>query len=600
MLKMFTWSKLEFLFLVVTLFIFYGVLLTNIDTGYELGDHGFYLLHLHQAEEITHTLTHFGLVWTAIFGEHGIVLNRVINIAMILLSGFSLVGATRYLSETTPGFKGIPQLLFIAAAAYSTHFLAFILDPNYNSMSLIFTTFGIALLATGFEAMQRAQRKWFLCAGFGFGAIVAAIVFTKSSITITLGAFAITALTAISVIRKDWFSFWCMILLGLIGFLAFIAFMQLSTGLVPHIIESFRSGYDAYANSEGHSVGLLLKAPAYIHMYLYRSKLALFEAGYLVLVPTVTALGILIAAIHSSKKEIFAKYQRTIITACSLLLILVVLAAIMFGATPSYARSLMVTLFNVNLLITITVLFLNRFTIVQFVFTIGMLLIPFLAFFGTNNGYYEQILLLGAGLSLFPAHFVVTAASNPQLQPIRKVILSLSGCAIALSGYHMYNEPFRLAGRLADADQSVAFPNGDTLRVTPSVATFVTEIRRHAHSGASAERPTVFDFTGQLPISVYLLNGKVPGAAWSLDMLNVNFNRIIFKTVKDEAFLHGWLLLKTDSEEPSHHFEAFRERISSMGLKFEDYFEPVANLSAPYLGRSDKTMNLVLYKPVQR
>jgi len=74
---------------------YFWVLFANISSGYELGDHGFYLLHLRQADSITMTLTHFGLVWNFIFGDHGIVYNRILNIAFIMAAGVSLIVAMR-------------------------------------------------------------------------------------------------------------------------------------------------------------------------------------------------------------------------------------------------------------------------------------------------------------------------------------------------------------------------------------------------------------------------------------------------------------------------------------------------------------------------
>jgi hypothetical protein len=146
------------------------------------------------------------------------------------------------------------------------------------------------------------------------------------------------------------------------------------------------------------------------------------------------------------------------------------------------------------------------------------------------------------------------------------------------------------------------FPDEERMNVTPPVAELVEVMKSHSYAGPEAEAPTVFDFTGQLPIAVHFLNGRAPGAPWFLDYFGPGFSRAIFAELDNSVFVNGWVLVRQDEtgavDQNAPHFRMFLERLDGLGIVFEELFERVAIVSAPNWGRSDETFTVKHFIPV--
>ena len=181
------------------IFYLFYIIFSNINSGYELGDHGFYLLHLQQPEQITHTLTHFGLIWKFLIGDHGISTNRIINIIIISSSAILLTIIPIFLGEGRK-FRSAFAGALVGIAVSSTYFGSFILDPSYNSISLICVLFGVASITISLEMELRGKRIAALFFAALAGAIIAILLLSKASTAISLSIFivVVSAIAAFS------------------------------------------------------------------------------------------------------------------------------------------------------------------------------------------------------------------------------------------------------------------------------------------------------------------------------------------------------------------------------------------------------------------
>jgi hypothetical protein len=432
------------------------------------------------------------------------------------------------------------------------------------------------------------------------GALIAALVFTKASTAISFSVFLLAVACSVAVVLRSVSLFVGLLVAGLIGFGVFIALFQLVTGMLPHIVTSFGNGLRVYSSGGTHSMALLGIETIERLYYFFRGFVsALIREGWMVALPALTAL-----ATCTPPARRLAAQTRFGIVAAAIAFILVLAVILVFRDTGSTTlRNQMTTVFLLGLIVSIAFWPVVKLTASGHVLLAGSLLAPLIVIFGTTNSYQAQVLCLGAGLSLLPAWIVLSAASEHVAEPARRIVLALAAFAVILSANSAFNNPYRLGGDLASAQMSVMFPGNESLNVTPPVAAFVQGMRLHSYpDGAGGEAPTVFDLTGQLPIAVYLLNGRVPGAAWFLDSFGPSFSRAVFADLDDSIFADGWVLVRQNDEgsmdESAPHFKTFLERLEGLAIIFEERFELVATVSAPNWGKADETLTVLLYKPV--
>lgn len=578
---------------------FFCLLLTNLASGYELGDHGFYLLHLRQPEAISYTLTQFGLVWDFLVGDRGIVSNRLANICLIVLSGVSLALVTPIVANRPFKMRRVLTGMVIAAAASGTYFASFILDPSYNGVALILVMLGVSVVTLWVEMARRGQRGLALVAAGIIGALVAALVFTKASTAVGFSVFLLAVAGSMAVTFRSGSLFLGLLIAGLFGFGVFLGLFQLVTGMVPHVVESFSNGLRVYSSGGSHSLALLgIGAVERLYYFLRGGASALLRGGWMIALPALAAL----TTCTPLMQRLADRARFWIVVLAVAAIMAMALLVVLRDASSTSVGHQMITVFALGILVTLSFWPAARLTASGHVLVAGTALVPFLTVFGTTNSYISQIMYIGAGLSLLPAWIVLSAAPEGVAAPARQVVLALAGFAMILSAHNVLNYPYRLGGDLASARESVLFPGGEVLNVTPPVAAFVSGLRPYAHpQGAKDAAPTVFDLTGQLPIAVYLLNGRPAGAAWFIDSFGPRFSRAVFADLDDSAFLDGWVLVRQNAaggvDESAPHFRTFVDRLEGLGTSFEERFKPVATVTAPNWGQADETLTVMLYKP---
>lgn len=590
------------LLLVFVLTAFLIKIFYNLTAGYELGDHGFYLLLINQPQNIDFTLTHFGLVWNLIVGNHGIIQNRAINI-ILLISAFSLLAVITsliFIKNITKIY--IISLVAINIAAASSYFASFILDPSYNSISIVIIIIGIAVVSIGADMQMRGNVIATLTSACALGFLLVSLTLVKASSAVALCVYSLIVLAIVSIATRSPMLFLKLSAFAIFGAALFIGSLELTTGLTRHVYTSFQQGLTAYSSGGTHSGGLLgIGALERLYYFLRGTLRAIAGSGWIIAMPVLIAL-ILPVRFFSAQRP--NRYS-ALALGPPIMIIAICLAVLMGTLSAGIVRNFQVSVFFVGIILSVA-FWPKTLSLPERILHVGVLLAPFFAIYGTVNSYLEQILFYGVAFSLPAAWISISESISPRALILRNVLLLLGVLSVSLAWVSASNDPYSMAGRLSEAQIPVRLTGGDTLQLTPPVAEFVSRLQVHAHHAGPDERddrPVVFDLTGQLPISVYLLNGRAPGAAWFSDVFGSTFSEKVFASLEDHVFYSGWVLVRMDStggiDRTAPHFLSFIERINMLGETFDQQFMQVAIVRAPYWGRADEAFSVALYKPIQ-
>ena len=368
--------------------------------------------------------------------------------------------------------------------------------------------------------------------------------------------------------------------------------------MIIHVEKSFSLGLKAYASGGTHSTKIFGIETIENIYYLFRALLfGLIHGGWIVALPALVGLATTYFTRNFSAKSRFF-INVTIIPSITTISIIFIL----MESNLATIKNQMMTIFLLGVVISVILWRLVKLTVSEHVLMAGSLLAPLIIIFGTTNSYHSQILYLGPGLSLLPAWITLPIAPKHIAIAARRIVFALATFSVALAANSALNFPYRLGGDLASARVPVLFTDSESLNVTPPVAEFIKAMRSHSYPEKSkSEVPTVFDLTGQLPIAVFLLNGRVPGAAWFLDSFGSNFSRTVFADLDNSIFPSGWILVRQNNDgsldKTAPHFLSFLERLERLGVNFEEQFQRVATVPVPNWGRADETLTVLLYKP---
>ncbi|MEL7255753.1 MAG: hypothetical protein AAGL23_16375 [Pseudomonadota bacterium] len=565
----------------------FALALFNLRAGFDLSDSSLYLLLITQPENIGFSLSHFGVVWNTLIGDHGVIANRAINLALFCAAALLLTFTFWKTCDEPIPHKILLVFALLAFLGCSGAIAVFILDPSYNSLAQILVITGICMVALVGE-MQRRQRALQADAlSFVAGFCVSALIVTKASTAVLLGLYLlITAILLAYRARSP-----RIILAGLLGVAAFPALLELSTGLTGHIITNFTEGLSIHASDTSNVSGQAGFGGITRLLTLITGVDALFPAGIFVAVLAVLFLPRL-AFWKKDSVGLPAIWPVAIFT----------LATVALGFAPSGKGALiniMTIVFLVGLLLTALYWKPKSLELPQNLLITGMILAPFLTVFGTVNDYKTNVFLFGAAFSLLPAWLVLFHSTSPGKPRARHLILSLGLLAAVVTMVNAYHYPYRLTGTLAEARIPVTFPDGSTLRATPQVADLLSGLQEHA--AANETSPTVFDLTGELPIAAHVLGGRVPKAAWLLSNFSPDFSLTVFSSLPSEDIKTGWVLLPLteagQADRDAHHAVSFFKVLDDMGIDFDTHFEPVATLQTPILWQEGATLDFVLFKP---
>ncbi len=591
------WRQLSVLSALVIVFTAY--LLYNIASGYDLGDHGFYLLHLRQPGSITYTLTHFGLVWNFLIGDHGIVLNRSLNVFLVISSAVSPIVVYEIFVFRECSAKRFVLGVTVAIAAGLSYFASFIVDPSYNSAAFILIFFGIALAGLAAEFSERGYQKIVFFLAAVLGALVAALLMSKASSALAFSLYLLIVAMSIAMQARSVPLFALLLMFTALGATTFFIAFQAATGMLPHTLASFTNGLQTYTAGGSHSTGLLgTGALERVYRFFWVGVACVFHGGWLLVLPV--ACTVLFYSVFSDK---FVERMKLRTNAMAVLLVFfLALSLVILNVDEGVVRNQLLTVFNLCAL----------FSLISWrwiplghsggVLFAGVLFAPLFIIFGTTNDYSAQILFIGGGLSLLPAWIAVSTFKTTFAPAAKSILLAVASFTVIMSIYSSGQYPYLLVGNLSSAQVEVKLPDGDVLNVAPPLASFINELQNHAYiTDGGSPRPVVFDLTGQLPLAVHLLNGDTAGAAWIVDFFNSDFSKIIYSSLDVNAFSDGWILARVDENgdlyKGAPQVQNFLKRLEDLGIVFSESFSSVASFSVPKGGRSGSKFEVVLYKP---
>jgi hypothetical protein len=571
-----------------------------VSSGYELGDHGFYLLHIYQPEFLTFSMTHFGVIWTFFVGHQSIVTNRVLNIGLMLCACIFIVMLSRIVKQPQHGSTcNTPFQLATAIAVAGSCFAYFVWDPNYNSIATILVLLISGLSVVAVESILRGGSMRWMAATFVVGGFMAALLITKISSALFLGVF-LTAIAGITAYKAgSWRVFWQILAFAILGFAAFLIVFDLRTHMLLHVMESFFNAKHLSDASNQHSADLITIGAVMRMLNLGSVCMkALVGGGYIIAVPVVAS----VAACVFFKARLSDRWTYWLVLVSTSIIGMVGAAALWGEPDQAFLRKMMLSIFALGCLLALVLWREVKPSFAGHMLIASSLAGVFWITIGTANTYDTHILGIGPALPLLSVAISLSLSDASRLRMLHTLVLALAALMLTLSGLYAYHFPYRIAGALSEATVPVAFPNNEVLYVTPPIATAITALTQHAFNAEEpAGRPPIFDLTGELPIAVHLLNGKAVGAAWYLDFFEAGFSEAIFARLPPTLFRDGWILIRLDEqgspERDAPHYHSFMQRLNELHIDFDTQYQQATLFDSPSFGRKERLIRVALYKP---
>lgn len=559
----------------------------------ELSDASFYVLNLRHPEQIENQLSMFGIIWFSLFGQTSLVTARVIHAGLVFGSGALL--ALRYAKTQTQEGRSVRWALsIIAGCSFLSTFTWVLIDPNYNSLILIW--FSLALVFAP-PFLERPRPNTFLPslgAGIGFGAAIFLLALTKITGAAAAAVFFLLVYGTVHAGRfraqsSRYTQIKAFLLLfgsTLLGFAAVISVLA-ARGFSPGTLWArFDAGREVSERLGVHSISLELitdKAQAYFAFLLQAFQIHWDAAALVALLSVNAAL-----AVHLQ----FRGNASLASLVFGLLAALAGVFALQKGISANSALAhfqLAAVLRWCALLMTAYLIWLSaaekRTAMITLLCTAA--LGPFILVVGTTNAWAAQFSLY-SGLAM--AALCVALAQCPteariQLFPASAALLV---CLFLATGQYMQTHPYRQGAQLDQAQVPISYgPERILLHTTPALARAyqpLEKARKIFERETSA--PVLLDITGRAPGVAAYLNATLPQSAWILsgypgsnDVFGDVLDRLTASTLRK-----AWLLMPTYSGSGAATLDTsiLEARLFGIGRSLDDY-ESVAQIDIVYV-----------------
>ncbi|MDE1327135.1 hypothetical protein [Vibrio aestuarianus] len=539
--------------------------------GLDFTDEGFYLNWVSNPYLYSYSVTQFGFVLNPIFEflERDLVLFRIVSnvISFILMGVLSfLLMAPSYDSGKMSKSERIIFSFGISSIAITSVAMGnlWLATPSYNSLTL--QTILLVLIGLSTFRINRFHPVALLSISLGL-----TVLFLSKGTSFLL--LSITILIYFSCLKE--FKFLVKIFIVSIVFL--LASAYLIDGSVSQFVKRVINGLLILkALGAGHSENLFALEPLLYSIYevkLFFSTVIM--TSFLFLLPKILkAWGEVICYILGTTIVIFLLvnvdegYSGTELQ--GLFLLAVPISSLLLLYAFKY-------LFKKNS---------NDILPIDWKLFIVLLVSPYIYSFGTNNNVWS----MAAGASylwLLSGLIILQALSHRKLIPL--IIVSQVFTAFYL--HVSVNNPYRQSQPLYMHLNSVQFKKDDIeIKVDEATESYILELK--ATRELVPEGVPILDFTGRVPMSVYLLNGKAIGTPWLL----TNTKKFFFENMKSidcGELSRSWLITEPTSARalPTTYTKFF-------GKKFPEDFELMKkiNIHFDHNGNSANSAQY-LYRP---
>jgi len=571
--------------------------------GLDITDEGYYLSVIKDPSLHRKSVTNFGLIYNPIYSWLGesVFRLRVANVMILYLLAIVVCYFALPKAGKTDWFSKLERICLAIAFGCSIFmfFNLWILTPSYNSLNL--TGFLFVCLALILLAFETTKSDILVALLLGLGG--ALVMLAKPSSAALLSVSSIVYLVFYKRFVSRRFKLFGFVITSVVTSLTVIALAAvLVDGSVNLFIMNLFDGLGAANKLLGEQLGLskivwrgqsVEKLPLVIHwaVVICVGVLALYYNYHISKSNSRDGLGIVVVLLL------------TLVAA--ILVVCVCLSLIDNPFNGFHRRSLFFLIWPFVISIVICAAAYNirqstdkkpRGTIGV---TLGVLMIAYIAVFGTTNIYLGPLYLLsffGVVASITSVRILVEEAQNRYgLYPLAIAVVVIS----AFSVQHGIDRPYRQVSWLGQQSSSVdALQNSPlgTLKFVGPFANYLDSVVLGSWKSGFEKGTPIIDLTGASPGVLYVLEGKPLGSYWLLGGYNNSASTIAQLLVSHDraVLMSAWVLTENggDRKIPASTLEA-------LGIDLIDNYDKVASFTLPsgYGGRSEERTQL-LYRPL--
>jgi hypothetical protein len=558
-------------------------ILVRLDAGVDITDTAFYLISVARHAQIIAQVTLFGALWDGISPFSSIYWNRILALALIVVSSSYLAwAATKYVTSSQPAhrFLFVSPLCAATALAFYNFWLP---DPSYDLMNLILVS---TVLGSFFQLIDLFGKAKTPSAR---SVLLPMVILGAAGLSLALVKVTTAALIAPLVIicllwtarRVTEAKVWIASIAGALLGMALTVLLLISVGLYP------AKAIDVLI--EGYYVAQMITDPHFnilgslrIHAGDIRSVIE----GNPYLLVSFILLGVL--------STVVAPWRTTMFTvlpwirgaqAATLIVVIVILS--FDRASPQVRLSMLGLLAQMMVICSIAASDVKADIRRRALSVVAVAAYGQMAYcFGTNSPW-SNLLSLATLLALIPAAvFYGTLARS-------KVIyaLALVGGSALITATSIERSPYRLNSTFSALTESVEIgPNSEPFKVSPALARFYRNLQdvRGKYFG-HGDVPVLLDMTGRAPMAAYQLGARIPGTAWTLAGYSgsSDFFRYFVSRLSDADRRAAWLLVP-DGTHPGIPLSL----LPQLGIDFPGHYVPVTEIPIPFIDG-----HAILYRP---
>ncbi len=572
----------------------------NSDVGLDISDSSFYLINIYSSFDINIQLTMFGILWESVFGTMDVVSYRAINISMLFAVGYLITyRCTLFFADASALAR--TYLSVAGGTCYLFYFSWFILDPSYNSLTILFLSLGwLSFVWIAISSKAYSRFLPLFAASICFGMAMSGLTLVKATSTVSSGSLmaAIYLLYCWRTLKLK--SALIVISGGTLGIAIVVCWLWLHGYSPIWLFESLQRGLEY--------MGILLTGR---HPPLYHEVRQIqIYSGYVIQtfsihgLPTMLWMAIMISGLTILNKAESFRSGSTIAVIVGALV-----TAIWFWFNWSFFTSseLNENLAALNLICLCNFVFgaftlaLNRKRIpgIALISFPVLLVAPLLVSSRTGIGW-QYSFLLSMGL-IFAVTLSCTLSYKSSVRLLAHIpVFALIAAGVFAGWARTEYQAYRLGDNLSNA--TVKFELGERkeiLRAPASLAGFYLKLAPYRYKKQATEEkpPVLIDLSGRSPGASLQLGLRPPRTAWNLSGYAGSDNALayVLEMLTNNELERAWVIEWDDStpvKAPRLSRDVINQFLSRVGKQFPDDYEMLTGFDVPYA-----QSRALLYRP---
>ncbi len=556
----------------------------RLDAGMDVSDTAFYLISQAWHKQIRAQITLFGPLWDSISPFGSIYWNRVLALALIVLSSLYLVGGAAVFVTKMP-IRSIGPVFPLGVSAALTFYSFWLPDASYDLMNLIFISaalgslFRLLALLIGNRHVRAGEVVLPTAVLGAVGLSIAVVKITTASLLAP--AIVVCLLCAAWRIsdRKVWV---CSIGAALFGMLVTVSLLA-TVGLAPYrAISVLVEGYDVARMITDPHFDVLLSLKMHWSNIQYAISVNRRLTELLVVLCTLSVVAALDTRIVVTVRPWVRVGQWAVLVA-----IMIVLAR--DTTSPQVRLSMIGLLSQLSVIYSLATGEFRGELRMRGIAIVAVTLYAQIAYcFGTNSSW-STLVSLSTLFALLPAIVLYGSGLGQNVVP---ALIFVGGAALVTMGAIERN-PYRMESPFSELTETVTVgPYNEPFKVNQALAPFFRNLAKvHDEFFAHSDIPVLLDLTGRAPMASFQLGARLPGTAWTLTGYpgSSDFFNYFASRLSEQDRHTAWLLVPDDA-----HPGIPLNLLASIGIRFPDGYVPVTTVPIPYINAQ-----ATLYRPGQ-